>query len=193
MQDRASFYFSQRIYSIHLHSNRTPSPTPKLWMTWSIHRTDLWKLTWVSGDFWIIKIIRSDTVQNLRVIALSGLRRVSPEPEFVNFKEPRNRLSIYWAIAVEKRNKISCPFAFYSTSRSVSVSTVTARQGIGFYVTACELKVTICGLKGTQDWEFFWLRFWNLYYFFVSYVKIKDFTEKIFCLCHYWRSYNFSA
>ncbi len=23
--------------------------------------------------------------------------------------------------------------------------------------------------KGTQDWEFFWLRFWNLRYFFVSY------------------------
>ncbi len=27
-------------------------------------------------------------------------------------------------------------------------------------------------LKGTQDWEFFWLRFWNLRYFFDSYVKI---------------------
>ncbi len=26
-----------------------------------------------------------------------------------------------------------------------------------------------CFLKGTQDWEFFWLRFWNLRYFFVSY------------------------
>ncbi len=24
-------------------------------------------------------------------------------------------------------------------------------------------------IKGTQDWEFFWLRFWNLRYFFVSY------------------------
>jgi hypothetical protein len=33
-------------------------------------------------------------------------------------------------------------------------------------------------LKGTQDWEFFWLRFWNLYYFFVSYVNI--FLQKIF-------------
>ncbi len=27
-------------------------------------------------------------------------------------------------------------------------------------------------LKGTQEWEFFWLQFWNLRYFFVSYVKI---------------------
>ncbi len=26
--------------------------------------------------------------------------------------------------------------------------------------------------KGTQDWDFFWLWFWNLYYFFISYVKI---------------------
>ncbi len=32
--------------------------------------------------------------------------------------------------------------------------------------------------KGTQDWEFFWLRFWNLRYFFVSYVKILRFYKK---------------
>ncbi len=25
------------------------------------------------------------------------------------------------------------------------------------------------GVKGTQEWEFFWLRFWILYYFIVSY------------------------
>jgi hypothetical protein len=36
-------------------------------------------------------------------------------------------------------------------------------------------------LKGTQDWDFFWLRFWNLYYFFISYVKILRFYNKI-CL-----------
>jgi hypothetical protein len=41
-------------------------------------------------------------------------------------------------------------------------------------------------LKGTQDWEFFWLRFWNLRYFFVSYVKILRFYKKIFWLGHYW-------
>jgi hypothetical protein len=34
--------------------------------------------------------------------------------------------------------------------------------------------------KGTKDWEFFWLRFWNLYYFFVSYVKILRFYPKKF-------------
>jgi hypothetical protein len=33
-------------------------------------------------------------------------------------------------------------------------------------------------VKGTQDWDFFWLRFWNLYYFFVSYVKILRFYQK---------------
>ena len=33
-------------------------------------------------------------------------------------------------------------------------------------------------VKGTQDWEFFWLRFWNLRYFFVSYVKILRFYKK---------------
>jgi hypothetical protein len=35
-------------------------------------------------------------------------------------------------------------------------------------------------VKGTQDWEFFWLRFWNLRYFFVSYVKILSFYKKKF-------------
>ncbi len=34
--------------------------------------------------------------------------------------------------------------------------------------------------KGTQDWEFFWLRFWNLRYFFVSYGKILRFYKKNF-------------
>ncbi len=37
-------------------------------------------------------------------------------------------------------------------------------------------------LKGTQDWDFFWLRFWNLYYFFVSYVKILRFYPKQFLI-----------
>jgi hypothetical protein len=36
--------------------------------------------------------------------------------------------------------------------------------------------------KGTQDWEFFWLRFWNLRYFFVSYVKILSFYKQIFLI-----------
>ncbi len=36
--------------------------------------------------------------------------------------------------------------------------------------------------KGTKDWEFFWLRFWNLHYFFVSYVKILRFYPKKFLI-----------
>ncbi len=36
--------------------------------------------------------------------------------------------------------------------------------------------------KGTQDWEFFWLRFWNLRYFFVRYVKILRFYKKKFLI-----------
>ncbi len=36
--------------------------------------------------------------------------------------------------------------------------------------------------KGTQDWEFFWLRFWNLPYFFVSYIKILRFYKKNFLI-----------
>ncbi len=38
--------------------------------------------------------------------------------------------------------------------------------------------IFLCMFKGTQDWEFFWLRFWNLRYFFVSYVKILRFYKK---------------
>jgi hypothetical protein len=37
---------------------------------------------------------------------------------------------------------------------------------------------TISWVKGTQEWEFFWLRFWILYYFIVSYVKILRFCKK---------------
>jgi hypothetical protein len=37
-----------------------------------------------------------------------------------------------------------------------------------------------CLFKGTQDWDFFWLRFWNLYYFFISYVKILGYYKKFF-------------
>ncbi len=49
-------------------------------------------------------------------------------------------------------------------------------------------------LKGTQDWEFYWLRLWNLRYFFVSYVKILRFyKKKLFWLGHYWGRYDFSA
>ncbi len=37
-------------------------------------------------------------------------------------------------------------------------------------------------VKGTQEWEFFWLRFWILYYFIVSYVKILRFCKKNFLI-----------
>jgi hypothetical protein len=45
--------------------------------------------------------------------------------------------------------------------------------------------------KGTQDWDFFWLRFWNLYYFFVSYVKILRFYKIIFLLGPFWGEVRF--
>ncbi len=37
-------------------------------------------------------------------------------------------------------------------------------------------------LKGTQAGEFFWLRFWILYYFIVSYVQILRFCKKNFLI-----------
>ncbi len=39
-----------------------------------------------------------------------------------------------------------------------------------------------CLKAGTQDWDFFWLRFWNLYYFFISYVKLLRFYQKNFLI-----------
>ncbi len=36
---------------------------------------------------------------------------------------------------------------------------------------------TVTYLKG-KDGDFFWLRFWNLYYFFISHVKILRFYQK---------------
>ncbi len=37
-------------------------------------------------------------------------------------------------------------------------------------------------LKGTQDWEFFWLRIWILYYFIVSYAQTLRFCKKNFLI-----------
>ncbi len=44
------------------------------------------------------------------------------------------------------------------------------------------LEASLPRVKGTQDWDFFCLRFWNLYYFFISYVKILRFYQKIFLI-----------
>jgi hypothetical protein len=37
-------------------------------------------------------------------------------------------------------------------------------------------------IKGTLEWKFLWLRFWILYYFIVSYVKILRFSKKNFLI-----------
>ncbi len=41
------------------------------------------------------------------------------------------------------------------------------RRATDFLVAIATLKQMphFCALKGTQEWEFFWLRFWNLYFF----------------------------
>ncbi len=46
-------------------------------------------------------------------------------------------------------------------------------------------------LKGTQDWDFFWLWFWNLDYFFVSHVKILRFYKKNFRIGPFWGEVRF--
>ncbi len=69
------------------------------------------------------------------------------------------------------------------------------RKHMGLFVTLFSYS-TPCrfgGLKGTQDWDIFWLRFWNLYYFFISYVKILRFYKKICWSGHFWGRYDFSV
>jgi hypothetical protein len=59
--------------------------------------------------------------------------------------------------------------------RSNSIFNQWVSQRIFWYVTgSAEV------LKGTQDWEFCWLRFWNLRFFFVSYVKILSLKKNFF-------------
>ncbi len=45
----------------------------------------------------------------------------------------------------------------------------------------------IAGLKGTLEWEFFWLRFWILSYFIVTYAKMIRFWGKNFLIGPLWR------
>ncbi len=46
--------------------------------------------------------------------------------------------------------------------------------------------------KGTQEWEFFWLRFRILYYFIVNFALVLRFCRIFFWLCHYWGRYDYS-
>ena len=66
--------------------------------------------------------------------------------------------------------------SFNSTQKFWQISNFN--NTLMFYVCLYHMNV----LKGTQDWEFFWLRFWNLRYFFVSYVKILSFYQKKFLI-----------
>ncbi len=79
--------------------------------------------------------------------------------------------------------------ARWSTCAGLQLSCLTSYRDIveiPTVVLLCLFQGLVAGLlrprpflKGTQDWEFSWLRFWNLRYFFVSYVKILIFYKKI--------------
>ncbi len=51
------------------------------------------------------------------------------------------------------------------------ISVVTSSEAVysTIYYPPIFLNSSYSSIKGTQDWEFFWLRLWNLRYFFVSY------------------------
>ncbi len=55
-------------------------------------------------------------------------------------------------------------------------------RSLGYILITAGIPLCKVCLKGTQDWEFFLLRFWNLHYFFVSYVKILRFYKKKFLI-----------
>ncbi len=84
-----------------------------------------------------------------------------------------------WKLGLRPRYSFSGNICFkFSAFCLCSVPTRHATQagGIGSLESIHGL------LKCTQEWEFFWLRFWILYYFIVSYVKILRFCKKNFLI-----------
>ena len=59
------------------------------------------------------------------------------------------------------------------------------------YCKKCISRNYPSAFQGTQDWDFFWFRFWNLYYFFDSYVKILRFKKKNFLIEPFWGEVRF--
>ncbi len=64
-------------------------------------------------------------------------------------------------------------------------------QNAKSYFLPISIILGLIPIKGTQNWDFFWLRFWNLYYFFVSYVKISRFNQKNFFIGQFWGEVRF--
>jgi hypothetical protein len=85
------------------------------------------------------------------------------------------------------------PF-FYPGHYSIYPAALSHKFRRGNYLPCKLYCFVLACIKGTQDWEFFWLRFWNLPNFFVSYVKILRFyKKKFFDWAIIWGRYDFSA
>jgi hypothetical protein len=83
-------------------------------------------------------------------------------------------VSIFWLKPLHLTRWRSCRVILYRT----------LHLGVSFLeggLSAGGNSIWYC-VKGTQDWEFFWLRFWNLRYFFDSHVKILRLYQKKFLI-----------
>ncbi len=96
----------------------------------------------------------------------------------------RGGISLFWSIRVWPYvlTFFVLFFFFFSSYIFIFFSTVLYSSSSYSSLLIFKLIVTYMHIKGTQDWEFFWLRFWNLCYFFVSNVKILRLYKKNFLI-----------
>ncbi len=79
-----------------------------------------------------------------------------------------------WPSSIDCRfSAVECP---YRLLKKISLSVPTAQL-------CCDSSAALtCPFKGTQGWEFFWLQFWILCHFIVSYAQILRFCKKHFLI-----------
>ncbi len=86
----------------------------------------------------------------------------------------------FYNVCIFVGNQDLCVRHCFGLIDQISLNTLGALRRISFFIHAMAWQDSI--FKGTQDWEFCWRRFWNLRYFFVSYVKILRLYKKKFLI-----------
>ncbi len=84
----------------------------------------------------------------------------------------------HWTIKARCLKLILVPFRTTKACHSCRFGRFVPSTGVFTWAASWGFN----GFKGTQEWEIFWLRFWILYYFIVSYVKILRFIKKNFLI-----------
>ncbi len=129
------------------------NPTSCLFGSW---------FAWILSSYWLALFYLIKNSAQSSAIFWLGLRGCWNS--LLTSRNPKNN----WCL--------SCIFGarFDGKDRGLRTCKLWSRQAGGW--------IHYCILKGTQDWEFFWLRFWNLRFFFVNYLKILRFYQQIFLI-----------